>query len=101
MLQKRVFDDRILEVDLGPVMRTNDEVEAITRITAVPEGDGAAVTIENITKATLAPATTARGVAFTAGGGSDGGVYELVIRFTTTGAVTQMIEGVIGLRVKD
>ena len=96
MLQKRVFDDRIFEVDLSPVMRSNDTVSVITSIEANPEGDGAAVTIGNNTII-----EEGRGVSFTGAGGSDRSDYEIVIRFTTAGAVAQTLEGVIGLRVKD
>ena len=88
-LTKRAYDERILQVNLGPVMRSNDSIRDIISVTA-----DSPITITNITNTTGV-------VSFLAAGGEVGESYQITIRFTTASTPLQQIEAVVNLNIID
>ena len=88
-LTKRPFDDRIMSVNLGPVMRDNDTISLISSITSTT-----GITISNITH-------TSGIVFFLVSGGNDGISYPVTIQFSTNSNPTQNLETVVQIVVSD
>lgn len=96
-LNKRAYDERIMHVDLSPVMRGDDTVDAITSVDAIlrkPAGESASLAFSNITPHD-------RAVSFKASAGHPGQGYDVRIRFTTNSGVAQAIEGIVGLDIEE
>ena len=94
-LNKRVWDRRILHVNLRPALRAGDVPSRIVDVIAVPDGapDEADVTISDISL----DGTTA---SFLVAGGIADRFYRLLIRFEVDSSPGQMIEAITGLKVK-
>lgn len=88
-LTKRAFDERILQVDMSPVLRDDDTIRDIISVEA--SGDGDPITITSITQHEKA-------VSFLAAGGSVGN-YKVRVRVNVEGTPAQRIEGVVDLTV--
>ena len=88
-IEKRAFDVRIFSVDVGPAMRASDTIASVT---SVAEDSTTDLTIDNVVH-------SAATISFRIAGGTPGKVYDLMIRFVTTGEPTQMIETVLQLLI--
>ena len=89
--QKRPYDERIISVNLGPVMRAEDRVGSI--ISIVP--DGSDLTVSDIRHSSGV-------VSFLTEGGTSQQVYTIMIRFMTSGANdmrNQLLETFIRIQV--
>ena len=88
-LTKRSFDDRIMSVNLGPVMRPDDTISLISSVTSIT-----GITISNISHSSGI-------VFFLVSGGNDGKSYPVTIRFSTASTPTQNLETVVTVVVND
>ena len=88
IVTKRAYEERIFEVNLGPRMRPED---VILDVTGVMAEDG--ITIDSIS-------WTAGTCQFRASGGHEGGVYPILIQFTTVSNPTQRLEAEVHLVIK-
>ena len=93
-LDKRAWDRRILHVDLRPSLsRPGDMPSGIITLNAEATTGGAPLVITDITLAGTI-------VSFLATGGTKGGFYRLVIRYSVASSPGQMIEAISGIRVE-
>ena len=88
-IQKRAYDKRLFDIDLGPAMRAQDTIAMIDAIVEIGTSD---LTIDDFLYSGAV-------VTFSVSGGISGCEYKIAIRWATEGAPMQTLETTILLAV--
>ena len=95
-IQKRAYDKRLFDIDLGPAMRLEDTIAMIDEVVEVGTSD---LTIADITH--TGAVVTFSVIGGTAGGGNTQDGYQIAIRWATEGTPMQTLEAFVSLSVFD